>query len=111
MTTVYEGEIKRRSIWQERMGVGERQANDIHVADQSRVKRLIIPGEHHPQAAKLVLHKSGRVDATVTPQPVNISRDEIKQVQKDLGVDDREMLRALNRIFGTRSKEIRYARR
>lgn len=98
------------STFAERIGVGQRQPNDARVADTTATKRLTVPGEHHPVAAELIVHRSGRVDATVKPQTVRVERDEVEQFKRDHGWDDGQILTALNRLFGVNARSIQHVR-
>lgn len=59
----------RRTEWQKRMGVGETQWRDSIVGDGSRSHAVRVPHEEHGRTAGFqVHHRSGRVDAVVTPE-------------------------------------------
>jgi hypothetical protein len=94
----------------EHVGVGRRQPNDVNITDATRTQRIIIPGEHTPNVGCLIVHRSGRVDAVVRPETVHIPRDESLQFKRDHGLDDREMVAVLNRIFGVQARRIQHVR-
>lgn len=58
-----------RTEWQKRMGVGESQHRDLVVTDLSRTNTYAVPHERHGGVAGYQTHhRSGRVDAFVTPE-------------------------------------------
>jgi hypothetical protein len=60
--------------WQEHIGVGERQPVDRIVTDGTRTHRVRVEHTDHGRTAGYQTeHRSGRVDATVTPEPIRVT--------------------------------------
>lgn len=63
-----------RTAWQEHIGVGERQPVDRIVTDGTRTRRIRVSHSVHGRTAGYQTeHRSGRVDATVTPETVRVT--------------------------------------
>lgn len=64
----------RRSDWQKRIGVGEPQLRDSIVGDSTRMHTEPVRHEVHGRVAGFqTYHRSGRVDALVTPETQRVS--------------------------------------
>lgn len=62
-----------REEWKARMGIGQRSTVARLVGGEGTTQTKVVPDETKPRVAGFQTeHWSGRVDATVTPEPVRL---------------------------------------